>query len=266
MSARGNVGAGRLGTGNDGADHSFRQRVDNIYQIRADCKKKLSGTFKLMGVRNLSSGSDPWYFADCWRHNMCWSGRDHGRRRSGWLPGWDPRRGCVTAAFPAVCTAPNTYPRCVGLQLEQLAVPVAVIGMFSLSCVLGHLSIRGLTPSATLLVFYMLAAAAGCLCSVLHIGMASIEIQVLGPCFSPLPSDPEADLSFGCRWDSQKLGFDGERHAHIVRPIGTLCVLLCVLLHVLHKLNRAYMKVVEVAAMVAGIFMSVRVGCPQQTY
>ena len=40
----------RLGADNDGSDHNYRQRIDNVYQIRADKKKELHGKFPLLLV------------------------------------------------------------------------------------------------------------------------------------------------------------------------------------------------------------------------
>ena len=41
----------RAGADNDGSDHAYRQRVDNVYQIRADKKAELNSKFKLLAVR-----------------------------------------------------------------------------------------------------------------------------------------------------------------------------------------------------------------------
>ena len=45
----------RLGEENDGGDHNYRQRIDNVYQIRADKKKELHGKFPLLLVRPSSA-------------------------------------------------------------------------------------------------------------------------------------------------------------------------------------------------------------------
>jgi hypothetical protein len=87
MSARGNIGAGRLGTDNDGSDHQYRQRVANVYQIRADCKKILHSRFLGMGVRGICIQACMYvcliWLAACVSDNVgaCISG--HG---CGWLP------------------------------------------------------------------------------------------------------------------------------------------------------------------------------------
>ena len=49
----------RAGADNDGSDHNYRQRIDNVYQIRADKKKELHSKFPLLLVRALSSCSAP---------------------------------------------------------------------------------------------------------------------------------------------------------------------------------------------------------------
>lgn len=41
----------RMGADNDGSDHNYRQRIDNVYQIRADKKADLKSKFPLLVVR-----------------------------------------------------------------------------------------------------------------------------------------------------------------------------------------------------------------------
>ena len=43
----------RMGADNDGSDHNYRQRIDNVYQIRADKKAQLKSKFPLLLVRRV---------------------------------------------------------------------------------------------------------------------------------------------------------------------------------------------------------------------
>ena len=45
----------RMGADNDGSDHNYRQRIDNVYQIRADKKAELKSKFPLLLVRRRST-------------------------------------------------------------------------------------------------------------------------------------------------------------------------------------------------------------------
>ena len=40
----------RMGADNDGSDHNYRQRIDNVYQIRADKKAELKSKLPLLLV------------------------------------------------------------------------------------------------------------------------------------------------------------------------------------------------------------------------